>query len=1313
MQNKPSLVVMLFVMLVMPGLLNVTALEQQTGAGCPSEMANIDNQYCIDRWEASVVDKTTGQSASPYYNPVIQKGYLSASWQYASYKNRISPVELPELPEFEKDQAYFPIAVSVPGVYPQGFMNRYSANIACNNAGKRLCSYAEWFKACVGPDGPKFTSKDAVPRYFPFGPKFEKGLCNVNIFPAGAFDLVKGDTSHMQQPQLGLAEYNGQRLLAKSGQFQQCTNEYGVFDMFGNQDEVVSDDGNKPSNMLFVGQYYSRSRRSSLGCGERIGVHADRDYYDYSIGFRCCASIGSQTVPSPVGVAPVVPGLPPGIKPPPAVPLAAVCPPGYTVKPAVAATASAPKPGKTVVPAGFKPASSSPSPVEVIPGTGGCPEGMVAINDKVCIDLFEGSLVRPDGSAFPYYENPGQQISSLKARSVKNVKPQGYISGLQAEQACSNAGKRLCSESEWFTACTGGNPGQAFPYGPTRIDGACNDEKRERVDPLTLVFGPQHGYGKEIQDPRVNQQPNSLAETGSSQKCVSPIGAFDMVGNLHEWISTRVESGKRKGNGMFKGGYYKDTHINRDGCFYTTTAHDPKHWDYSTGFRCCKDKGGGVLSPSGTGLPSINSPPPSVTGAVVLNTGASPQETPQKINTIPKYAKYADAYAGSNNLITGMVPIGAAASPKLALKQIAEQEYARWGNGAKKESDVDMKSVVEMYFAAGGCAGANPVVTPWSAAFISWVAEQAGISDFPANCAHTQYFSKIQKNLGTCTAHPMSEKNSIEVGDIICACRYDEQRDAGKASCRIDYDNVYGLSHCDIVVSREPLNAIGGNVNNNVDLKKNMDINDNKYFGFLSCGPPGQFPGAPSTIPASAQAAAPAGPTCPAGSIAVVGDSITVGFGGRNTYPAMFEDKLKEACPSVKVQSEDSDASTTQGIPKAGQPHDKYAYVGKHVPTMKADFDSVLLGSHSDIVIMGGINDLAGGAGAQKIQEGLADMYARAKAKGMRVIALTTTPWKGYGTATSVGWTEKKYVEQQELNNWILSKPANVDVAVDVFAALDDPANSGAMRPEAGSVDKIHPGINGLHLIADAIFAAAYAQGAAPAVSGASVAAAQSVQPQCVPAPLSSIYDFVVISQSGVTNVLGIARQNLAVGVVRKEPVAPPALGAPSTPTSGEPSEVIQATLGPAASETCNFIPRTVSFNTEKYKALYGSSEQSVNAQLETITFRGKKVAVHSKIKNLFPCIEAEIEECAEGKAYEVRMIGAFKWRPIRGKENAPEQLSMHSFATAIDINWDTNPMRDDGILQTDMPKCFVDAFKKFGFSWGGDWGKRKDAMHF
>ena len=42
--------------------------------------------------------------------------------------------------------------------------------------------------------------------------------------------------------------------------------------------------------------------------------------------------------------------------------------------------------------------------------------------------------------------------------------------------------------------------------------------------------------------------------------------------------------------GTFKGGFYVDTKLNGEGCLYTTTAHDVSYWDYSTGFRCCRDR---------------------------------------------------------------------------------------------------------------------------------------------------------------------------------------------------------------------------------------------------------------------------------------------------------------------------------------------------------------------------------------------------------------------------------------------------------------------------------------------------------------------------------------------------------------------------------------------------------------------------------------------------------------------------------------------------------------------------------------------------
>jgi sulfatase modifying factor 1 len=217
----------------------------------------------------------------------------------------------------------------------------------------------------------------------------------------------------------------------------------------------------------------------------------------------------------------------------------------------------------------------------------GCLPGMVSIGGAYCIDMFEASLVEdlPDGAQreWPYYEVV-PATSTLRAVSTPNVYPQGYISGIQAREACERSGKRLCRPDEWRNACMGPHA-TIFPYGDVREVGRCNDNGRSSLRFFNphLDSNPDHrwmwGHGGNMVDPRLNQLEGTLTRTGERAGCTNEYGVFDMVGNLHEWVDDP--------DGTFQGGYYLDTHQNGDGCQYRTTAHPMEHLDYSTGFRCC------------------------------------------------------------------------------------------------------------------------------------------------------------------------------------------------------------------------------------------------------------------------------------------------------------------------------------------------------------------------------------------------------------------------------------------------------------------------------------------------------------------------------------------------------------------------------------------------------------------------------------------------------------------------------------------------------------------------------------------------------
>jgi sulfatase modifying factor 1 len=282
-----------------------------------------------------------------------------------------------------------------------------------------------------------------------------------------------------------------------------------------------------------------------------------------------------------------------------------------------ARTASAPAASRTTTPARTRvPVRVAPraGTLSILPRPIHCPADMVAVAGRVCVDRFETAIVdASSGEAWsPFYTpdreraretflfyaerreraRPGSLEALLaipalpsspvmpRAISAPGVLPQGYLSGDQADAACRAAGKRLCTESEWLTACRG-QERRDFPYGDRYQHGVCNVWRESH--PSSLLHGNAARYHDDPRNGLVEIAGRAfLQPTGASLACASRWGddaVFDMVGNLDEWVADP--------DGVFLGGFY--ARASRAGCLARVGNHVRRYSDYSTGTRCCAD----------------------------------------------------------------------------------------------------------------------------------------------------------------------------------------------------------------------------------------------------------------------------------------------------------------------------------------------------------------------------------------------------------------------------------------------------------------------------------------------------------------------------------------------------------------------------------------------------------------------------------------------------------------------------------------------------------------------------------------------------
>ncbi len=488
---------------------------------CPDDMVVVADSFCVDRYEASRPDADADHRGTG------------------------------------EDRA-----TSRPGVLPWLVPDNATAEAACEAAGKRLCTAAEWETACRGPDGTVYA----------YGDTYDPEICNgIETFGPGKFHLTP------------------------TGAFPDCTNEWGLYDINGNVWEHV------------LGGDARSVRGGAFNCSDSRTFHrcdyVPRTWTPAALGFRCCLVPGealpdteAQPVPDeafpepgrdafdvPDGQAEAEAGCvepdpgpqDPGRDPDPGLedlpqdlgtdeaagdlPGDVPADPGFDRDDDSSADLGGAEDGQDLGPGdladlfgedAFDPGPRPPCPADMVlvaPATGGA----------VCVDRYEASHEDATGTS---------QGTSPVPASRAGVLPWFPVTVAQARAGCEAAGKRLCTPAEWFDACRG--PDQtAYGYGDSYSATTCNG-----IDAFCHCDPYPHCYPACGADFHV-------VPTGSFSECTNEWGLLDVNGNVWE----AVEAGD--GLEHFRGGAYNcgdSEALHR--CDYDAT------WNPSArGFRCCKD----------------------------------------------------------------------------------------------------------------------------------------------------------------------------------------------------------------------------------------------------------------------------------------------------------------------------------------------------------------------------------------------------------------------------------------------------------------------------------------------------------------------------------------------------------------------------------------------------------------------------------------------------------------------------------------------------------------------------------------------------
>ncbi len=197
--------------------------------------------------------------------------------------------------------------------------------------------------------------------------------------------------------------------------------------------------------------------------------------------------------------------------------------------------------------------------------------------------------------------------------------------------------------------------------------------------------------------------------------------------------------------------------------------------------------------------------------------------------------------------------------------------------------------------------------------------------------------------------------------------------------------------------------------------------------------------------------------------VVAIGDSITDGRGtdtdGEDRWTDVLAARLQGNPPTAEVSMMNVGIGGTNLIGTTGT-------------AAQARFNHDVLGQDGVhyVIVLEGVNDIAGNATAAQLESAYMDLISRAHARGLLIYGGTITPFGADTTGTPTYYTAAHETVREQVNTWIKTA-GNFDGYIDFDAAITDNGNPPKIQTQYATwaqQDGLHPGPAGYKAMGDA-----------------------------------------------------------------------------------------------------------------------------------------------------------------------------------------------------------------------------------------------------